>query len=303
MTQLTHTSEFPATAPEQIEHFAKLLRKSEIKRQIFAEVYRGQSTKPKVPAQIALAVGSSVTGKRVAELATPLAHAGLFEIVKDGNRVAYRKHRHIATVRDKILSLARDAKKLAKHVTVRTAGAPKKTISVKVLLSSKNVSVRYITIDDIDNFKKVRNIKMTDVPEKLAPEALQEKDFKAGLLKLLPGTDAAKDWGGEANDIFTDKLYLRGKRMAAAFALKGPFAGGKITPGKMGKNGDQLQRLVASGSQAFFVQSEMAIAQSVYEQLQQLAQAKSALTRTSYYYGVINRADSYRLRLAYPMCF
>jgi hypothetical protein len=29
-----------------------------------------------------------------------------------------------------------------------------------------------------------------------------------------------KDWGGERNDLYTNKLRFRGKRRSAAFALK-----------------------------------------------------------------------------------
>jgi hypothetical protein len=300
---LTHVTEFPATAPEQIDHFARLLNKSEDFRKVFAEVYRGQSKKPKTAAEIGQRVGLSA--KRVLEIATPLSAAGLFEKTKSGPLIGYRKFHHINTVKKRILSLAKNPRKLADHVTVRsrrTETASK--VVVKLPLMRSSVRARRITVDEIDQFEKVRSKPAKDLPANMDPRELSESDFKRGLLGLLAGTDATKDWAGEANDIFTTHLSIKGKRYSSAFALKGPGAvKGTVTPGNMGANGDQIQRLVASGVQVCVVQAERPIAQTVYEQLEQLAQAKSALTGQEIFHCVINKADSYRLRMAYPEAF
>jgi hypothetical protein len=70
----------------------------------------------------------------------------------------------------------------------------------------------------------------------------------------------------------------------------------------MGKNGDQIQRLFSSPSDAFFVQYEGEIRQNVVELMEQLARARAVLGQ-NVYFGVINEADTQRLRAAYPEHF
>ena len=122
------------------------------------------------------------------------------------------------------------------------------------------------------------------------------------IVSLLGDKSDPKDWGGESNDIFTTRIAMGGKRMRAAFALKGPATTGPLVPGKMGHNGDQIQRLFTSPAQVFFVQYEGEIKESVTDLMSRLAFAKAA-TEKAVYYGVIDRHDTYRLRAAYPKQF
>ena len=96
-----------------------------------------------------------------------------------------------------------------------------------------------ISVDDIDSFVRVRKMKVSGY----LSAKVSETAFKKGILKILSQQSVAKDWGGEKNDIHTTYSKLGGKRRAAAFALKGPGTKGKLIPKKMGKNGDQIQRL------------------------------------------------------------
>jgi hypothetical protein len=70
----------------------------------------------------------------------------------------------------------------------------------------------------------------------------------------------------------------------------------------MGKNGDQIQRLFNSPAEVFFVQYEGEIGERVIELMEQLATAK-AIMGGKIFFGVIDRSDTYRLRLAYPRAF
>ena len=70
----------------------------------------------------------------------------------------------------------------------------------------------------------------------------------------------------------------------------------------MGKNGDQIQRLFGSPAQVFFVQYEGEIKESIIGLMEELAKAKAALGQ-EVFFGIINREDSYRLRVAYPKAF
>jgi hypothetical protein len=71
----------------------------------------------------------------------------------------------------------------------------------------------------------------------------------------------------------------------------------------MGKNGDQIQRLFASGAVAYFVQYWDQIDESIVEQMKSLAIARSATERQKIYFGVIDGVDSARIIRAYPRAF
>ena len=104
---------------------------------------------------------------------------------------------------------------------------------------------------------------------------------------------------GEKNDLFTKKLKLDGKRKAAAFAFKGKGTKGTLTPKMMGKNGDQIARLIGSAAEVFFVVYHGKIDESITEQLQAFSVAKS-MSGTPVYYGTIDGNDLNRLIQAYP---
>lgn len=70
----------------------------------------------------------------------------------------------------------------------------------------------------------------------------------------------------------------------------------------MGKNGDQVQRLFNSPADVFFVQYEGEIAESIIGLMEQLAKAKAVLSG-EISFGIIDRDDTYRLRLAFPNAF
>jgi hypothetical protein len=199
----------------------------------------------------------------------------------------------------------REALKLANNKKKREAYHTKSRPKIKIVGHTVTIKtpfrpkVKTVYVDDVKEFQKVKSVK--NIPATMTPPRLPEAVVKKGIIKLLGEKLDPKDWGGEPNDIFTI-LTLDGKRKRAAFALKGPATKGPLVPGKMGKNGDQIQRLFASPAQVFFVQYEEEIKESVVDLMARLATAKALMER-EIYYGVINMADTYRLRLAYPKAF
>jgi hypothetical protein len=296
-------SEFPASAPEQIGHFAGLLSKSEQRRKVFWEIYRGKSKDAKTAQEIGKKV--HLSPKRVLEIATPLADNHLFEKTKRDGLIAYRKYPTINTVKHKIKRLASNKGKLEAHVTTRNPKVRMGEIKVKVERSSSNIfaDVRHCTVDDIDNFSKVKSLKHTKVPKKLAPPRLPEKVFKYGMAYILGNQGKFTDWGGEKSDLYSSHIKIGAKRYTASIGLKGPATTGALTPRKMGHNGDQIQRLFDSDAQVFIVQYEGPIAESVSQQLKGLAVNKSVQDRRTVFYGTIPLEDSYRLRIRYPKEF
>ena len=296
MTEPIAVSDFASSAPEQIEHFAKLLSKSAQKRELFAAIYRGKKS---VKTVRELATSTQIAEKRILTIGKPLADQHLFDATKVNNLTAYKKRPTVASVKNQILRLAGNKATLDAYPT-------KRKIQVKSVFNVKNVlkspTPKFITIDQVDQFIAVEAV--SEIPDKLTPPRLPEAIFKKGISALLGETFLAKDWGGEANDVFTTNLKLNGRRYPAAFAFKGPATKGKLTPGKMGKNGDQIQRLFNSDAlQIFFVQYEGEIDQSVVELMKALATLKGITSRKQIWWGIINKRDTYRLRLAYPAAF
>lgn len=270
---------------------------------VFWEIYRGKSKDAKTAAEIGKKV--HLEPKRILEIATPLAANHLFEKTKRDSLTAYRKYAWINTVKHKIWHLATDKAKLAAHVTTRKPRFAVGEIKVKIDNKSAGVfvDVRPLTIDDIDNFSKVRSLKHSKVPKKLDPKRVAEKVFKYATANILGNRGKFMDWGGEKSDLYSSHLRIKGKRYATAIAFKGPATTGTLTPGKMGHNGDQIQRLFDSDAQVFLVQYEGSIDERVSQQMKALAVNKSVEYRSAIFYGIIPLEDSYRLRIKYPEQF
>lgn len=298
---LQQVSDFSAFAPEKIEHFAKLLSKSEQKRKVFKEIYRGKSKDGKTAAEIGKRIGFSA--KEVLDLAGPLAANHLFEQVKRDNRTAYKKYPAVNTVKRKILRLAKDKKKLATHPTIRKPALGQFQVRIAQNVRDVTVAVKYLTVDEVENFSKIKLLKAAKLPKKMIPARLPETIFKYGIANILGNRGTFKDWGGEKNDLYTSNVSVKGRRYPAAIGLKGPATKGVLTPGKMGHNGDQIQRLFDSDAQVFLVQYEGQIAETVTQQLKGLAVNKSVEDNRLVFYGVIGLEDSYRLRVKYPKEF
>jgi hypothetical protein len=221
------------------------------------------------------------------------AASHLFEKVRVNGSITYKKYDNINTVKKKILALATNQKKLREHVTIRNPRASQHIVKIKLQTLTKDLQIRVtqITIDDIDNVSRVRP-PASKVPEELHPPRLPETQFKMGTARILGNRGTFKDWGGEKNDLYTSNVKIKGKRYAAAFGFKGPGKSGKLTPGKMGKTGDQIQSLFSSTARVLIVQYEGEIAESVVEQMQKLAISKSIEENQQIFYCVIALEDS-----------
>jgi len=170
---------------------------------------------------------------------------------------------------------------------------------VTIRIPRPRIQARYITVDDIDSFSRVRKIRI----EPGDYTAIPETRFKKGIAKILGESGRFRDWGGERNDLYTSRVRVSDCRYPSAFAFKGPGTQGILTPGKMGKNGDQIQRLFKTTASVFVVQYWGQVAESVAEQMEEFAKAKSAIEGVVVFFGVIDGDDSNRLLHAYPKAF
>jgi hypothetical protein len=259
---------------------------------VFVEVVRGKQKRKSVE-EIALITG--LTRKQVLMAGKFLADHQLVTQTKKEADTAYEKVPFLAQNRAKVIALAANPAKLAKFATKST---PVVTATIKIGVPQRLVRVKTITVDDIDSFRRIRQIRGNR-----APTRMLEDTFKRGVAGLLGETGQFKDWGGEKGDLFTIRLLMAGKRFAAALAFKGRGKSGELTPARLGKNGDQIQRLFTNDAEVFIVQYWDRISESVLTQMNIAAIAKSYATGKKIYYGIIDGSDSSRLIEAYPTAF
>jgi len=302
---MTNVSDTSSNRRDQIANFAEILLDAPARQKIFKAIYRGKKA-TKTIGEIATATGYSA--KRVATIAGPLAHGEkLFEQSRerhDGKvTTVYKKIPFLSRNRQEILSKAK-SRRVLDHYHTKTN--PKIKVNVRIPKGHKvfvrvpfRVRSKFIRVEEIKEFSKAGKIKSTSG---LSPARLSEAKTKAGFLHLLRETKTPKDWGGENNDIFTDRITVAGKKRRAAFALKGPAKRGALVPGKMGKNGDQIQRLFDTPATVFIVQYEGEVKESIYKLMEELAKAR-AVTAGETFWGVFDDSATKQLRKAYPSAF
>jgi hypothetical protein len=153
-------------------------------------------------------------------------------------------------------------------------------------------------IDDIFSFAQVKNIKVSDIKD-LLPISLLEDEIQKHFEDIIAEPDHKKDWGGEINDLYTSRLQIiEGKRVTAAFALKGRGTPGRLRIKNCGKNGDQLLRLFESPAILFVIQHIGVITEEVIKDVE----GKTALLRykgIEAYYCIIDGHDTVRILKAY----
>jgi hypothetical protein len=278
---------------ENVVNAAKFIGKSRWKEAVFREVYRGKR-KDKTAQEIADHLRKPL--KMILNAGNELQKRGYIEQLP-GYPVTYRKDPFIDQQRDRILRLA--ANKKARDAVPTKANPKPKPTTITVKVSSKSVKATRIHVEHVKAFSKARSVRST--PAK--PLALAEKDFKAGVQRLLGEPGTFTDWGGEQNDLLTTRAFVAGKRRVAAFAFKGPGKKGILKPSGLGANGDQIQRLFKSDAEVFIVQYWGQIDPSVPEQMKAWARLVSSNEQKQIFYAIIDGKDSDRLVLAYPKAF
>ena len=276
--------------PDQIAYIAKVLGKSKDRLKVFLFIHKG---KKKFKTASDIAKGTGMRRKRVLE-GKKLVHKEVVKQDVGGGEIGYIRDAFSYANQKRILSLATNPKKLA---AFPTKYSPKIKI-VRVSAPKALIQTATVTVDAIDSFSRVKGIRKIG-----GLGGMSESRFKKGIQRVVGEKGVFKDWGGETSDLWTTRVRHKGRRVAAAFAFKGPGMSGLLVPGKLGKNGDQIQRLFAEDADVFFVQYVGQIAPTVIQQMAVFAQAKSLSTGRKIYYGVIDGQDSARIVAAYSKAF
>jgi hypothetical protein len=281
---------------DHVKNVAEALRRSKRMLKVFKAIYTGKTSPKRVSMLVKV---TRMTRVEVLQQGSKLDSLGVVSQVKKDAETAYRKIPFWVQRRNSVMRLAANPKKLKALPTKYTPSVSVNTGKIRITVKGKGAKfqVSTITCDDFDQFAKVKKIK--NAPSR----KILESAFKRGIQKLVGETGEFRDWGGERNDLYSTKSKFKGQRRAVAFAFKGPGIQGMLTPKKMGKNGDQIQRLFKSSAEVFVLQYHDQIDQSVIEQMQGWAQLKSIMEGTRIWYGTIDGDDTNRLLKAYPKQF
>lgn len=235
-----------------------------------------------------------ITEKHVLTVGKKLVDNGVITAKKVGGGPAYGKVTFCAAHKARILGYAKSPSKLSK---VSTKSSPKNITNITIRHQGVKIRVKQITFEDIDEFKAAKKVRVA------VQRKIPEKQFKYRIAALAKQSGNFDDWGGELNDLYTSKIRVHGQRKAMAFAFKGPATTGKLTPKKLGKNGDQIQRLFNSPADVFIIQYHSQIDESVVDQMKRFAIANSVTENKQVWFAVIDGDDTNRLISAFPKQF
>ena len=290
-----NVSDVRSNPADQIAHAVEELGRAKQRIAVFKAIYLG---KKRVKTVNEIATATALDRVRVLQEGKRLADNQIVKQIRAAGMTAYEKDPFYSAQKKKILRLVQDPVAFASFPTkARPRAALPKDVTIRI--PRPRIQLRYITVDDIDSFSRVRNVRI----EPGDYTAIPETRFKKGIAKILGESGRFRDWGGERNDLYTSRVRISGRRYTAAFAFKGPGTRGILTPGKMGKNGDQIQRLFKTTASVFVVQYWGQVAESVAEQMEEFAKAKSSIEGVVVFFGVIDGDDSNRLLHAYPKAF
>ena len=279
-------SDLLSNLSDQFVNAAKLMHRSKPRQRVFEVIYKGQKQEKGVR-EIMTATGLS----QIRVLNEGKKLGPLVEKVSKG----FRKRKELAPHYKRILAYARDPKKAAKvptKVSPRLNGA---SSAVRISFVPAAAKAVQITIEDIGSLAGAKRVK------KLG--AVREDLIKKAFAKIAGEGGKFKDWGGEKSDLYTNKLRVKGARRATAIAFKGRGTSGKLVPGKMGKNGDQIDRLFDEPADVFLIVYCGQIDSSVISQMRAFAIAKKALGGQRVFFGVIDADDLGRIAAKHPSAF
>jgi hypothetical protein len=288
MSGTVPVSDLLSNLNDQVVNSARLMAGAHQRQSIFEAIYKGQKQE-KTVREIMAATGLSQI--RVLNEAKKLGP--LVEKIKGG----FRKKSELSPHYRKILLLARNKRKLD---DVPTKISPKlRGGASRVVVSFAPLAVKAlpITLDDIDSFAKAKK------RAKRKLETISERAIKSGFAAVAGEGGIFKDWGGEKSDLYTNKIKIKGARRGVAVAFKGKGTTGKLVPAKMGKNGDQIDRLFDEPAEAFLVVYNGQIDSSIVSQMHAFAIAKKALNGQRVYFGVVDGDDLSKIVAAYPTEF
>jgi len=296
-------SDVRSNSPEQIQNAVTIIGRSKQKAAVFEAIYKGKTRIKTLKHLLSVVLQDleiSYREIRILNITDQFETHGLINKVKakGRGRFNFEKIKFYSANYKKILSFIRNPEKQKKLITKRTPLI--KEIKNNAISFKSPIDIQQITVDDIESFKGVKNV--NDGAKGV--NKIFERIIKKGFQNIIGEKGVFNDWGGEKNDLYTSRVKIAGKRVPTAIAFKGRATQGNLTPKKLGKNGDQVNRLFSSPAQLFLIVYHSRIEESVIEQMRAFATGVSiSLGKKKIYYGVIDGLDLGRIILAYPKSF
>lgn len=145
--------------------------------------------------------------------------------------------------------------------------------------------------DDIRQFSGIDFRSPLTEAEVEAVLHVPEDTVKRAFARLIGESYVPKDWGGERSDLYTSRLFARGRQSSAAWLFKGPGYPHAMDVKALGKNGDQIDRLFTEPAELLVLQHCHQIKPSVVGMMD--AYAHDA--RRPRHYMIIDGADTGRI--------
>jgi hypothetical protein len=157
-------------------------------------------------------------------------------------------------------------------------------------------------VEDIDSFRNVRDVNPGMVASYLTNGYyldISEEAIQRAIEEIINEPFHKKDWGGEANDLYTSNIVVRGGRVATAFLLKGNgLRKRKLEMKNCGKNGDQVIHLFQSPAQLFIVQYVGEITESLIRHVEHEVELLRHQDKQAWF-CIMNGQDTARVLYAY----
>ncbi len=158
-------------------------------------------------------------------------------------------------------------------------------------------------IQSIDSFSKVRGLNTAQVKTFLKNGFLDvpEDTVKTAFLEIIGQSYKPNDWGGETEDIYSSHLWLNGEKVQTSIILKGggTIHGHETHLGDLGKNGDQLERMMRTvSSKLFIIQSVKPIGQDIVNAAQAFV-SQHWVKGNKCYFCIVEGQDTAMLLYAY----
>lgn len=161
------------------------------------------------------------------------------------------------------------------------------------------INHREVYIDAFDCFAAVCDHRPKLTRSSLdALKGIPEAQIKTAIAELIGEPHVPKDWSGERSDLFSTFVRMDGKRLATAFAFKGPAKFKPMTLAELGKNGDQIERLFSEPADLLVLQHCHEITQPVRSVMRAFAERMSAPRL----FCIIDGYDTLRILTAYGKC-
>jgi hypothetical protein len=159
-----------------------------------------------------------------------------------------------------------------------------------------------VSIEDIDSFSAAETVSPAEVATLAAKKLpLPEQTVKEFISGIMGEPYLEKDWSGELSDILTSRVQFGGKRVTAAFLLKGSSFKQKLRPRDLGTNGDQIRRLAKQTADLYIVQHVGQLDEAVYDEVRDMVVARRVERGEHIVGSVWDGSDCARLFIAHRL--